>query len=61
MGIFEKMPDWFLDNLQTEFGFEPPRKHGHDTVDSLRAMRDGEIDVFMRSAETSCGLPRTAI
>lgn len=47
MGIFEKMPDWFLDNLQTEFGFEPPRKHGHDTVDSLRAMRDGEIDVFM--------------
>ncbi|MBT0767784.1 FdhF/YdeP family oxidoreductase [Kineosporia sp. J2-2] len=47
MGIFEKMPEWFLDNLRDEFGFEPPRKHGHDTVDSLRAMRDGEIDVFM--------------
>jgi molybdopterin-dependent oxidoreductase alpha subunit len=47
MGIFEKMPDWFLDNLHAEFGFEPPREHGHDTVASLRAMRDGEIDVFM--------------
>ncbi|GLY27628.1 FdhF/YdeP family oxidoreductase [Kineosporia sp. NBRC 101731] len=47
MGIFEKMPEWFLDNLQQEFGFEPPRQHGFDVVDSLRAMRDGEIDVFM--------------
>ncbi len=47
MGIFEKMPDWFLDNLRQEFGFDPPRKHGFDVVDSLRAMRDGKIDVFM--------------
>lgn len=47
MGIFEKMPEWFMDNLQQEFGFDPPREHGFDTVNSIRAMRDGKIDVFM--------------
>jgi molybdopterin-dependent oxidoreductase alpha subunit len=46
MGIWEKMPDSFLDALRDEFGFEPPRQHGHDTVDTIRAMRDGQIDVF---------------
>jgi molybdopterin-dependent oxidoreductase alpha subunit len=46
MGIWEKMPDTFLDALRDEFGFEPPRAHGHDTVDTIRAMRDGQIDVF---------------
>ena len=29
-----------------EFGFEPPREHGLDTVDTIRAMRDGEVKVF---------------
>jgi molybdopterin-dependent oxidoreductase alpha subunit len=46
MGIWEKMPDKFLDALGSEFGFEPPREHGWDTVDSIRAMRDGKVDVF---------------
>jgi molybdopterin-dependent oxidoreductase alpha subunit len=46
MGIFEKMPDTFLDALRDEFGFEPPRAHGWDTVASIRAMRDGKADVF---------------
>ncbi|MEO6886439.1 MAG: FdhF/YdeP family oxidoreductase [Jatrophihabitantaceae bacterium] len=46
MGIWEKMPDAFLDKLREEFGFDPPREHGHDTVDTIRAMRDGTIDVF---------------
>ena len=46
MGIWEKMPDPFLDGLAAEFGFDPPRAHGWDTVDSLRAMRDGKVDVF---------------
>ncbi|ROP43141.1 FdhF/YdeP family oxidoreductase [Pseudokineococcus lusitanus] len=46
MGIWEKVPDHFLDALGEEFGFEPPRKHGHDTVDSIRALRDGEAHVF---------------
>jgi molybdopterin-dependent oxidoreductase alpha subunit len=46
MGIWEKMPDEFLDRLGREFGFEPPRAHGYDTVSTIRAMRDGAIDVF---------------
>src|ERR1035437_7463339 len=46
MGIWEKMPDDFLDRLRDEFDFEPPRQHGFDTVDTIRAMRDGNIDVF---------------
>ena len=46
MGIWEKMPDTFLDAMRDEFGFDPPREHGWDTVDSIRAMRDGKVDVF---------------
>jgi molybdopterin-dependent oxidoreductase alpha subunit len=46
MGIWEKMPDSFLDALRAEFGFDPPRDHGWDTVESIRAMRDGKVDVF---------------
>src|ERR1019366_6557160 len=41
-----KVPDAFLDRLRDEFGFEPPRAHGYDTVDTIRAMRDGKIGVF---------------
>jgi molybdopterin-dependent oxidoreductase alpha subunit len=46
MGVWEKMPDAFLDRLRDEFGFEPPREHGWDVVDSIRAMRDGKVSVF---------------
>src|SRR5450759_1865569 len=46
MGIWEKMPDAFIDALRDEFGFDPQREHGWDTVDSIRAMRDGKVDVF---------------
>ncbi|WP_307864870.1 FdhF/YdeP family oxidoreductase [Myceligenerans salitolerans] len=47
MGIWERPPATFLDALGAEFGFEPPRDPGHDTVDTIRAMRDGRIDVFL--------------
>ncbi len=46
MGIWEKMPDAWLDRLGGEFGFEPPRRHGYDTVDTIRAMQTGDIGVF---------------
>ncbi|CAN5579334.1 FdhF/YdeP family oxidoreductase [soil metagenome] len=46
MGIFERMPDSFLDALGTEFDFEPPREHGFDTVKAIHAMQRGEVDVF---------------
>ena len=47
MGIWEKVPDHFLDALRDEYGFEPPREHGLDTVDSIRAFRDGKAKVFV--------------
>ncbi len=47
MGIWERPPAHFLDALQAEFGFEPPREDGHDTVDSVRALRDGQAKVFV--------------
>ncbi|WP_226358400.1 molybdopterin-dependent oxidoreductase [Pseudonocardia sp. ICBG601] len=46
MGIWERVPDSFLDALEREFAFDPPREHGFDTVDSIRAMRDGRVKVF---------------
>ncbi|MEZ0076540.1 FdhF/YdeP family oxidoreductase [Planotetraspora sp. GP83] len=46
MGIYEKPSAAFLDALRAEFGFEPPRRHGLDTVEAIRAMRDGAVKVF---------------
>ncbi|MEV0405038.1 FdhF/YdeP family oxidoreductase [Actinoallomurus sp. NPDC050550] len=46
MGIYEKPAPAFLDALGAEFGFEPPREHGVDTVAAIRAMREGRIKVF---------------
>jgi molybdopterin-dependent oxidoreductase alpha subunit len=46
MGIYEKPSAAFLDALRAEFGFEPPRRHGLDTVEAIRAMRDGAAKVF---------------
>ncbi|MFH5877714.1 FdhF/YdeP family oxidoreductase [Arthrobacter sp. NA-172] len=47
MGIWEKMPEPFLNALQQEFGFDPPRQPGLDSVDSVRGMRDGQIKVLV--------------
>ncbi len=47
MGIWEQMPEEFLAALDTRFGITSPRKHGHDTVDAIRAMRDGDASVFV--------------
>lgn len=50
MGIWEQMGDWFLDALEREFGFAPPREHGHDSVRAIDAMERGEVDFFMSMA-----------
>ncbi|PSS43966.1 hypothetical protein C6401_09460 [Arthrobacter woluwensis] len=47
MGIFERMPERFHDSLDARFGFQSPRRHGHDVVDSIRGMRDRRIRVFI--------------
>ncbi|GAB2447742.1 FdhF/YdeP family oxidoreductase [Nocardioides hungaricus] len=46
MGIWERPPSHFLDALRDEFGFEPPREHGLDTVAAIKALRDGDARVF---------------
>jgi molybdopterin-dependent oxidoreductase alpha subunit len=46
MGIWERPPKAFLDALGKEFNFEPPRKSGYDTVETLHAMFDGDVKVF---------------
>jgi len=47
MGIWEQMPQSFLDALGAEFGFTPPTRHGYDSVNGVRAMRDGKATVFV--------------
>jgi formate dehydrogenase major subunit len=47
MGIWEKPPAWFLDALAAEYGFEPPREHGYDTVECIHAMLAGDAKVFV--------------
>jgi molybdopterin-dependent oxidoreductase alpha subunit len=47
MGIWEKAPDSFLDAIGAEFGFEPPREHGFDAADAVRALRDGRAKIFI--------------
>ncbi|GAB3963741.1 FdhF/YdeP family oxidoreductase [Streptomyces sparsus] len=47
MGIFERPAPEFLDALEREFGFAPPREHGLDTVRAIRALRDGQAKVFV--------------
>ncbi len=46
MGIFEKMPEWFLERLERTFAFQTPRKHGWDVVAAIRAMHEGRARVF---------------
>lgn len=47
MGIEDKPAAAFLDRLQQVFDFAPPRRHGYDTVDSIQAMLDGKVKVFI--------------
>jgi len=47
MGIWEKMPDSFLDRLGIAFDFDPPRKHGVASVDAVKSMADGNAKVFV--------------
>ncbi|MFD5184101.1 FdhF/YdeP family oxidoreductase [Streptomyces sp. NPDC058372] len=47
MGIFERPAPAFLDALEREFAFTPPRHHGLDVVRAIRALRDGEAKVFL--------------
>jgi molybdopterin-dependent oxidoreductase alpha subunit len=47
MGIWERPTGPFLDAMDREFGFASPRNPGHDTVDTISAMHEGDISVFV--------------
>jgi molybdopterin-dependent oxidoreductase alpha subunit len=47
MGIYEKPSEAFLDSIKNVFGFEPPRNHGLDVVDCIKAMHKGQGKVFI--------------
>ncbi|PXW98234.1 FdhF/YdeP family oxidoreductase [Mycolicibacterium moriokaense] len=62
MGIWEKMPEKFLAALDDRFGIVSPREHGLDTVDAIRAMRDGRAKVFMgMGGNFATATPDTAV
>ncbi|WP_444634485.1 FdhF/YdeP family oxidoreductase [Cupriavidus oxalaticus] len=47
VGIEEKPEAAFLDRLGAAFGFEPPREHGYDVVETIAAMLEGKVRVFV--------------
>jgi molybdopterin-dependent oxidoreductase alpha subunit len=46
MMIWERPKKAQLDKIKEVFGFEPPRKHGFDVVESIKAMHEGKLKVF---------------
>ena len=46
VGIWEAPTESFLATMETGLGFELPREHGYDVVNTIQAMLDGQIDVF---------------
>jgi molybdopterin-dependent oxidoreductase alpha subunit len=62
MGVWEQMPEEFLEALDARFGILSPRDHGADTVDAIRAMRDGRAKVFMAmGGNFASATPDTAV
>lgn len=46
MGIHDRPKKALLDRLQQVFGFDPPRKPGFNTVETIEAMLAGKVRVF---------------
>ena len=62
MGIWEKPPESFLAALDGRFGITSPRRHGVDTVEAIRAMRDGRASVFIgMGGNFAAATPDTAV
>lgn len=47
MGVWEKMPDSFMQRLGNAFNFKPPINEGVHAVGAIQAMVDGKGKVFM--------------
>ena len=46
MGVWEQMDDEFLDAIEKEFSFAPPRTHGTDSLRAIEGMQRGEVKVW---------------
>ena len=47
VGIDERPSQAYLDRVRDVFGFDPPRGHGHHSVEAVEAMLAGEAKVFI--------------
>jgi molybdopterin-dependent oxidoreductase alpha subunit len=47
VGIEERPTQAFLDRLGAAYDFDPPREHGLDVVNTIQAMLDGQVKVFI--------------
>lgn len=47
MGINDRPPAALLDALERRFGFKVPRENGHNTVEAINAMLQGQAKVFI--------------
>lgn len=47
MGIYEKPSVEFIQALKNTYQKEFPEKHGYDTVESIHAMHEGKVKVFL--------------
>jgi molybdopterin-dependent oxidoreductase alpha subunit len=47
VGIWEAPSENFLAAMENGLGFELPKTHGYDVVESIRAMENGKVDVFI--------------
>ena len=63
MGINDRPPAALLDALEKRFGFSVPRANGHNTVEAINAMLDGQAKVFIglggNFAQATPDSPRT--
>jgi molybdopterin-dependent oxidoreductase alpha subunit len=61
MGIVEVPPPW-TDRLGTLLGLDLPGRPGYDTVDAIRAMRDGRATIFLAlGGNFAAATPDTAV
>ncbi|HEX8911593.1 MAG TPA: FdhF/YdeP family oxidoreductase [Humisphaera sp.] len=47
MGIWERPRTELLDQIGRNFGFDPPRRHGYDSVETIKAMHVGKVKAFV--------------
>jgi molybdopterin-dependent oxidoreductase alpha subunit len=47
MGVWERPREPYLSKLENVFGFHPPREHGYDVVEAIKAMHAGKAKVYV--------------